>query len=417
MKKILAPLLFLAIYFFPSVISATDKTITCTNSACTQDNPSPLFYETNIYPGFLVSKELKADNTRPDICNLNFSASDTKEFSSNLPGQIMISVTSGVITHYSGSLESLFTSFNHSLGTLDAGTSAPYLFTASFNQGAGNEFQNLTAKFNLNVNFECLEETSPTSTPTPISTAVSVSEGSVQGVTISNNPSDCSDTAPTGAPTLLFLTPGANGVTLNWSEGAGPLTYYLIAYGTSSGADQYGNPNIGGPGTTSYTVGSLSPGLTYYFKVRAGNGCATGPFSNELSGGPSGGVIIPSTEIPSGFQPGVLGEQTEEPTTEQSGDVAGLAEECSRHWLPLLWFLALLVNLLIYYYQLKKTPNRRSPYSHYHAILVSLITYLVDRYFLKNRCCLLFPPYCQYLYLAHMVSFLLPWYYYHKRAK
>ena len=33
----------------------------------------------------------------------------------------------------------------------------------------------------------------------------------------------------------------------------------------------------------TYLVTSLSPNTTYYFKIRAGNGCAPGNWSNEIS--------------------------------------------------------------------------------------------------------------------------------------
>ena len=119
----------------------------------------------------------------------------------------------------------------------------------------------------------------------------------------------CNDTKPGSAPVLLSaVSAGANSVTLTWSKATDPVTYYLITYGLGTGLQQYGNPNVGGSNTTSYTVSGLSGGTTYYFKVRAGNGCAPGEFSNELSTTPAGGVL---TTVPEGFEEGVLGEATE----------------------------------------------------------------------------------------------------------
>ncbi len=85
-----------------------------------------------------------------------------------------------------------------------------------------------------------------------------------------------------------------------------------MEYGTKSGDYPYGSTNIGGKGTRTYLVKSLSPNTTYYFKVRGGNGCATGTWSNEISTKTKGLVSFnqlditqselksqPVTEIPS----------------------------------------------------------------------------------------------------------------------
>lgn len=96
--------------------------------------------------------------------------------------------------------------------------------------------------------------------------------------------STCTDSAPGSTPVLnTAISKDANSVTLTWTDASDPVTYYLVSYGTSSGNYVYGNPNVGGQGTTSYTVGSLATGVTYYFAIRAGNGCTLGPYSNELS--------------------------------------------------------------------------------------------------------------------------------------
>jgi len=104
----------------------------------------------------------------------------------------------------------------------------------------------------------------PTPTPTP-------------------NPNACTDAAPGGTAKLTSaVSAGPHSITLTWTDAPNPVSYYLLSYGLSSGNYMYGNPNIGGQGTTSYTVGSLATGTKYYFAIRAGNGCSPGNYSNEV---------------------------------------------------------------------------------------------------------------------------------------
>ncbi len=106
---------------------------------------------------------------------------------------------------------------------------------------------------------------SPTPTPTPA-------------------PGACTDTAPGSTVQLTSAeSSGAHAITLTWADAANPVTYYLLSYGLSSGNYIYGVPNMGGQGTTAFTVGGLATGKKYFFAVRAVNGCTPGNLSNELS--------------------------------------------------------------------------------------------------------------------------------------
>jgi len=120
------------------------------------------------------------------------------------------------------------------------------------------------------------------------SPAVTLGSGTNNNVAVnftvpSSSNSVCSDAAPGSTPQLVSAAPnGSDQITLTWTDATDPVNHYLLAYGTASGQYIYGNPNIGGQGTTSYDVGSLAKGTTYYFVVRAINGCNPGSYSNEI---------------------------------------------------------------------------------------------------------------------------------------
>ena len=139
----------------------------------------------------------------------------------------------------------------------------------------------------------------PSPTPTPIPTSAPASAGPA-------NAPVCSASKPGSAPTLFAAVPGNNSVTLTWSKASNPVTRYLIAYGTTADVIQFGNPNAGGPDTTSTTINGLSGGVTYYFRVKAINDCMPGSFSGVLAIAPAGAAInttgptenfVPASEI------------------------------------------------------------------------------------------------------------------------
>ncbi|MDD3002902.1 MAG: fibronectin type III domain-containing protein [Candidatus Shapirobacteria bacterium] len=115
----------------------------------------------------------------------------------------------------------------------------------------------------------------------------------------------CTATKPGSAPTITNTVNGDNSITLTWSKASNPFTHYLVAYGTSSGSIEYGNPNVGNADTTSYTIKGLSGGTRYYFKIKAINDCMSGDWSNEVSDITIGAItattpaegFVPASEI------------------------------------------------------------------------------------------------------------------------
>ncbi len=178
----------------------------------------------------------------------------------------------------------------------------------------------------------------------------------------------CTDAKPKSAPILLSaVATGLNEVTLTWSGAESPVSYYLIAYGTSSGTFQYGNPNVGGADTTSYIVRNLSGQQIYYFKIRAGNGCMPGDFSNELTVSVSGIIIEEPAE---GFAQGILGVEEEEEVKGVEEEILGeeieIPEESGESVLGrskvirvILWGGAVLGGLILIYFFFSKRRKKR----------------------------------------------------------
>lgn len=115
-----------------------------------------------------------------------------------------------------------------------------------------------------------------TPTPTPTSSSSSSSSSSTSTPI-------CIDTAPTNNPNLFQIDRAGSKATLYFAPVSNNLSYYYIAYGLYPGSEQYGVSFPAGlsTGVGNYTVNDLNPNTTYYFKVRGGNGCAPGGWSNN----------------------------------------------------------------------------------------------------------------------------------------
>lgn len=95
----------------------------------------------------------------------------------------------------------------------------------------------------------------------------------------------CKDQSPGSKTPWLYAATSESGtsIRLYFADADDPVSYYALEFGPESGNYPWGATNIGGKGIRSYLVESLQPNTTYYFKIRAGNGCATGEWGNEIS--------------------------------------------------------------------------------------------------------------------------------------
>ncbi|MES2141166.1 MAG: fibronectin type III domain-containing protein [Bacteroidota bacterium] len=89
--------------------------------------------------------------------------------------------------------------------------------------------------------------------------------------------------APTAVAASNFTCTSLN---VNWSASAGAIAYFLDvstdpAFGVGTFVGTYNNLNVNN--TTTYNITGLTVNVTYYYRVRASNGCSTGLNSNTIT--------------------------------------------------------------------------------------------------------------------------------------
>lgn len=126
-------------------------------------------------------------------------------------------------------------------------------------------------------------------TPVPSNVA---SSDTIESIKSSENNSNSTSAAPVcedqnpglKTPWLYSaIAKDGNSIFLYFSDADDPVTHYALEYGTESANYTWGLTNIGSKGMRVFQVNYLQPNTKYFFRVRAGNGCATGEWSNEIS--------------------------------------------------------------------------------------------------------------------------------------
>ncbi len=153
-----------------------------------------------------------------------------------------------------------------------------------------NYFKNNSSNAPLSAwDFTTIWQTNASSYPTlrtstmPDSTDPSnTSESSVAG---SNTiKTSCADLPPVSTPDLFQIDTSNTQAILYFAPAIGPTNKYFISYGLQTGEERYGTEfnQEKSAGVISHKIEGLTPNTIYYFKIRGGNGCMPGKWSNEM---------------------------------------------------------------------------------------------------------------------------------------
>jgi hypothetical protein len=125
--------------------------------------------------------------------------------------------------------------------------------------------------------------TLPTPTSTPTQTPTPTTASSSNTLSQAGAPT-CSATIPEQIPWLVSgSAKSTTSIILSYQDTSTSVTDYTVEYGTQPDSFDQSALKVGGKNDRSVTIGALVPNTMYYFRVRAGNECAVGKWSNTLS--------------------------------------------------------------------------------------------------------------------------------------
>ena len=95
----------------------------------------------------------------------------------------------------------------------------------------------------------------------------------------------CTNQPPASAPNLYQIDVKGTIAKLYFAPAAGPYDKHFVAFGQGNNSEGYGAEfsTSNARGALTYTVDHLSTSAFYTFKVRGGNGCKPGPWSNTMT--------------------------------------------------------------------------------------------------------------------------------------
>lgn len=95
----------------------------------------------------------------------------------------------------------------------------------------------------------------------------------------------CTNQMPSSSPNLYQINVTGTTATLYFSPAGGPYDRHYISYGQGNTSEGHGVEIMTNKsnGALHYQINLLPSGTIYTFKVRGGNGCKPGPWSNTLT--------------------------------------------------------------------------------------------------------------------------------------
>lgn len=270
------------------VVHAQDLYVQCDTKDCTPTTFPTLFSSSTLWaPGMSEERFMHVQNNTIDQAlrvRARFGHVVKDHSGCQMDDQMVLSVTRSGTSDvlWAASLAHVGGGEYVMLDEIAPGTIYDYTLTMTMRQSAPDACQGQTTGFDLDMRFD--EERyvpSPTPTPTPKTPPPLPSFAPTPKIYPTPKLAECDAPSPK-APTKVHAETVGSQIILSWDEPPEHVGYYLVAYGRYPGVLEYGNPNIGGPGTGRYAISGLTPSTRYCLQVRAGNRCAAGPFSDSL---------------------------------------------------------------------------------------------------------------------------------------
>ena len=214
---------------------------------------------------------------------------------------------------------------------------------------SGNEYQSMTTQFDLTIGL--------ISTPTP-------------------TPAPCTDVTPATPGPLILSRINDTEVKVIWGSASDPVTGYRLSWSkdTDVDGDGEGSRSVGKTTETNITGLNLTS-YTYYFKVRAVNGCKEGATTGIATIGDGKNYLVPtSTPVltpttvslpptlsltPTGQGGQVAGVQTS--SSSSAGDVRGMnVKQGGNVWKYALIGAIILLSLLFFIIKLCEKIRKRN---------------------------------------------------------